>query len=245
MPDRDDLYRRIEDAVERGEPWRAKEILRGNLRLRGYDVDLYERYGRLLLDLGEAMEAGKYLFLSGKRAPEYESAISTYLSRHLPGRLDNMYFSFPAPARLDDIDQYPDAVRQTLETLDFPVAVDGRLYAQRRWREHWERERAKHPDPKDGEISVGGFPIGPFYKDIPAHVFPMDPVYWSIPFWLRPPPFLWFQSKKATSFSEQLKLYSRPGLITILIATIVRVFLLTCTGLGLWALGSWVAGRVL
>ncbi len=230
MPDRDDLYRRIDDAVERGEPWRAKEIVRGNLRLRGYDVDLYERYGRLLLDLGEAMEAGKYLFLSGKRAPEYESPISTYLSRHLAGRLDNMYFSFPAAARLDDIDQYPEAVRQTLETLDFPVAVDGRLYAQRRWREHWERERAKHPDPQDGEISVD--------------VFPMDPVYWSIPFWLRPSPIRWFQSKRAPAFSEQLKLYSRPGLIPVLIATIVRLFLLTCTGLGLWALGSWVAGRV-
>ena len=231
MPDRDDLYRRVDDAVERGEPWRAKEMLRGNLRLRGYDVDLYERYGRLLLDLGERMEAGKYLFLSGRRAPEYEAAISTYLSRHLAGRLDDMYFSFPVAARLDDIDRYPDAVRQTLETLDFPVGLDGRLYAQRRWREHWERERAKRPDPQDGEIFVDGFPMGSFY--------------WSIPFWLSPSPIRWFQSKRAPAFSQQLKLYSRPGLISVLIATIVRIFLLTCTGVGLWAMGSWVAGRIL
>lgn len=231
MPDRDDLYRRVDDAVARGESWRAKEMLRGNLRLRGYDVDLYERYGRLLLDLGEAMEAGKYLFLSGKRAPEYESPISTYLSRHIPRRLDDMYFSFPIAARLDDIDQYPDAVRQTLESLEFPVGLEGRLYAQRRWREHWERRRAKHPDPQEAEI--------------PPHILPIDPFYSSIPFWLRPPSALWFRSRRAPTFSQQLKHYSRPGLIPILIATIVRIFLLTSTGVGLWAMGSWVVGRIL
>ena len=63
MPDGETLYDRVDRAIQRGEVWRAKEILRGNIRVRGYDVDLYEQYGRLLLDIGEMSEAGKYLFL--------------------------------------------------------------------------------------------------------------------------------------------------------------------------------------
>ena len=56
------LYERVDEAIERGEMWRAKEILRGNIGTSSYDSQLYERYGRLLLDLGEMVEAGKYLF---------------------------------------------------------------------------------------------------------------------------------------------------------------------------------------
>ena len=76
-----ELYERVDEAVRRGEIWRAKEILRGSIRSRGYDTELYERYGRLLLDLQETLEAGKYLLLSGMRRPEYEASIELCLSR--------------------------------------------------------------------------------------------------------------------------------------------------------------------
>ncbi len=105
------LYERVDEAVQRGEMWRAKEILRGSIRSRGYDTELYERYGRLLLDLQETLEAGKYLLLSGMRRPEYEAAIDLYLSRI---RVDTLYYSFPRSARLPQISDYPDAVRSDL-----------------------------------------------------------------------------------------------------------------------------------
>ena len=47
------LYQRVDEAIERGETWRAKEMLRGNVGSGSYDSQLYERYGKLLLDLGE------------------------------------------------------------------------------------------------------------------------------------------------------------------------------------------------
>ena len=72
-----ELHRRVDEAIEQGETWRAKEILRGNIGSGSYDSLLYERYGLLLMELGELVEAGKYLVLqddpstaSCRRRPE-------------------------------------------------------------------------------------------------------------------------------------------------------------------------------
>ena len=114
------MYQRVDEAVRRGEIWRAKEILRGSIRSRPYDAALYERYGRLLLDLHEKLEAGKFLFLSGRRRPEYQGAIDLYLSRITSDRL---YYSFPRAARLRRASDYPVAVRSDLERAGFQVPV--------------------------------------------------------------------------------------------------------------------------
>ena len=119
-----DLYRRVDEALRRGEVWRAKEILRGNIGSGSYDSKLYERYGTLLMDLGELVEAGKYLFLSGCRSPEYSQAIETYLSRHPENRPEALYHSFPVAARLREIHRYPLEVRRTLEERGLPQHFD-------------------------------------------------------------------------------------------------------------------------
>ena len=114
------LYQKVDEAVQRGETWRAKEMLRGSIRSRPYDAELYERYGTLLLDLQEMFEAGKFLLLSGRRCPEYEPAIDLYLSR-IAG--DRLYYSFPRAARLRRASDYPAAVRSDLERAGFQVPV--------------------------------------------------------------------------------------------------------------------------
>ena len=114
------LYERVDAAVQRGEVWRAKELLRGNIGSGSYDSPLYERYGRLLLNLGELVEAGKYLFLSGCRHPEFDEAIKVYLSRHPEDRPEVLYYSFPAAARFRQITRYPLAVRRVLEERGLP-----------------------------------------------------------------------------------------------------------------------------
>ncbi len=219
MPDGETLYDRVDNAIQQGQVWRAKEILRGNIRLRGYDVDLYERYGRLLLDIGEMPEAGKYLFLSGRWPPEYEEAISVYLERHLPNP-EHMYFSFPRVARLNDIDGYPEEVRRTLQSIDFPVALDGRLYTLRRWREHWEKKRAREP-----------------VQSQPTRVFiPTVSFRWRT-VWPVPP-------RRMAQYKEMLTLVRSPGPLEMLITALINLVLLICLAVGVWVMVEWLARRI-
>ena len=218
MPDEETLYDRVDEAIQRGEVWRAKEILRGNIRLRRYDADLFERYGRLLLDIGEMVEAGKYLFLSGRRSPEYEQAISVYLERHMPNP-EHMYFSFPRAARLNDIDEYPEKVRRRLESIDFPVALDGRLYALKRWREHGEKMRAKQPvqpQPTRVFIPTVSFRWRTVRPDLPGVMARRGSVY----------------------------IFGPPSLSEKVITVLVNLLLLICLAAGGWVVVEWLAGRI-
>ena len=219
MADAETLYDRVDDAIQRSEVWRAKEILRGNVRLRGYDVDLYERYGRLLLDVGEISEAGKYLFLSGWRSPKYEKAISVYLERHVPNP-EHMYFSFPRAARLNDIDEYPEGVRRTLESIDFPVALDGRLYALRRWREHGEKRRAREPaQPQPTRVFI------------PTLSFRWRTVWPVLP-------------RGTANYRAKLTVVRYPGPLEILITALINLVLLICLAVGVWVVAKWLIGSV-
>lgn len=113
------------DAVERelaaGRLWRAKEILQGRLRSAGYDSVLYERYGLVLLQLGDLAEAGKYLFLSGVRRPEYSESIAIYIHRHGKS-LRSLRDTFPACVRRTEIASYPESVLADLQAAGFSVA---------------------------------------------------------------------------------------------------------------------------
>lgn len=221
MPDGETFYDRVDDAIQRGEVWRAKEILRGNIRLRGYDVDLYERYGRFLLDIGEMVEAGKYLFLSGRRSPQYEQTISVYLERHMPNP-EHMYFSFPRAARLNDIDEYPEEVRRTLESIDFPVALDGRLYALKKWREHGEKMRAKQPEP-----------LVPTRVFIPTVSFRWKTVWPDLP-------------REMARQSRDWYGPTPPSPLEFAITALINLVLLICLAVGVWVVVvEWLAGWVL
>ncbi len=112
-----DPYERADAAIAAGRLWRAREILQGNVGLRGYDRHLFERYGQVLLQLGDTMEAGKYLFLSGERKPEYEEAIGLFLARHGRRGSRQVIAEFPLVARLKYVSEYPEAVRRTLDEL--------------------------------------------------------------------------------------------------------------------------------
>ncbi len=68
---------RADQAVREGRLWRAKEILQGGMRSAGYDVVFFERLGVLLLRMGDLLEAGKFLFLSGRREPDCAQSFTT------------------------------------------------------------------------------------------------------------------------------------------------------------------------
>ena len=109
--------KRARAEVEKGRLWRAKEILQGSLSQENYAIepDFLEAYGVLLNDLGDRFQAGKYLFLSGKRHEAYTEAISLYLDRTRRTHVNDLIRQFPARIRRQGLGHLSKIVRTELE----------------------------------------------------------------------------------------------------------------------------------
>ncbi len=113
-------YSRADEALSDGKLWRAKEILQGSIHAQGYVPELYERYGQVLLEMRDLLEAGRYLFLSGVRREEYEDPISLFVARYTRRSPRHLYDAFPRAAKLKELCDYPEAVTETLRALGLP-----------------------------------------------------------------------------------------------------------------------------
>jgi hypothetical protein len=111
-----------EREVAKGNLWRAKEILQGSIPNAGYDCDLFEKLGTVLLMMDDLPGAGRFLFLSGRRKLEYEQAIGIFLVRH---RKDwrALFQTFPRVAKLNARSDYPDSVGQQLAEVGCPEVL--------------------------------------------------------------------------------------------------------------------------
>ena len=78
MARREGVLERVDAELAAGRLWRAKEILRGRIAGGAVAPAVLERYGQLLEQTGDRLEAGKYLFLSGVRRSEYKPAIDVF-----------------------------------------------------------------------------------------------------------------------------------------------------------------------
>lgn len=117
--------------IEKGNLWRAKEILQGAIRSENYDVQLYEMLGTVFLRMGDEPEAGKFLFLSGVRRSEYLESIELFLSRHSRKAPHDFVRHLPRKARLRTVSDYPHEVAQTLREMGLPEVLKdkhGRIY---------------------------------------------------------------------------------------------------------------------
>lgn len=110
---------RSKRARSEGRLWRAKEMLQGRISSHPYDAEIMEEYGSVLLEMGDDLEAGKYLFLSGARSPAYKSAINLYLDRFADSTAIHLHASFPAWARKVPLEQFPEPVANELRTRGF------------------------------------------------------------------------------------------------------------------------------
>lgn len=113
----------VAQAIESGQLWRAKEILSGRVGGSPFNAELYEEFGALLLRMGDDVQAGRFLFLSGKRRPEYQPAIDLFLRKHV--RRGELFASFPAQVRRRPWVELPDQVQQELKALRGDAPSDG------------------------------------------------------------------------------------------------------------------------
>ena len=114
------VKRDAEQAIARGDLEKARDMLKFAVQRSWYDQDLYEMYGRALLHTGDLVQAGKWLFLSGRRAVAYNQAIDQYLARYAKAGGLKLYRSFPSAARLGKPDNYPPPLNEELRTLGVP-----------------------------------------------------------------------------------------------------------------------------
>ena len=108
------LRTRIENEIAAGRLWRAKEIIRGTIGHTWPDSDVIEQYGQILLRMGDDVEAGKYLWLSGVRRAEYERAVALFLRRHARHGRQMLVAQIPKSFRRVPFSQLPAELRDQL-----------------------------------------------------------------------------------------------------------------------------------
>ena len=106
---------RAEKAVSEGKHWRAKEILQGRISSHPFEPRVCEALGKVLLAMNDHLEAGRYLFISGARSPEYEEAISIYLERFANSSATQFHSTLPSKIRAVPVEDYPAGVVEELE----------------------------------------------------------------------------------------------------------------------------------
>lgn len=116
---------KADQALAEGKLWRAREILGGRVASGPFDPHLYERLGTVLLRMGDDIEAGKYLFLSGVRTTEYASAIALFLQRHSRSGWRSLVATFPTRVRRARWADLPAEVRTELQAAGVPVKDAG------------------------------------------------------------------------------------------------------------------------
>ena len=122
---------RVEAAVGDEKPWRAKEILSGRVSSCAFDPDLYEQYGRLLLRMGDVKEAGRFLFVSGRRRQEYDEAIALFLRQTSRAGYRPLLASFPNRVRQLTWEQLPAQLQADLRAAGVPeLSADSHVWAR-------------------------------------------------------------------------------------------------------------------
>jgi hypothetical protein len=117
----------VADALAVGQLWRAKEILSGRVGSGVFDPELYERLGQVLLRMGDDLEAGRYLFLSGVRRAEYQASIDLYTQRHIKRRRRDLLATFPAAVRRLRWSDLPISVQEELVEAGVPRRANADL----------------------------------------------------------------------------------------------------------------------
>ena len=112
---------KINQAYKEGKIYKVREILEGNIRSQPYDKELYEEYGKLLYNLGDFKNAGKYLLLADNNEEKYQEAINLFLCSYSP---EQWWYLFPHKLKKLSVDKLPQSIKKLMEEYpDFKVSV--------------------------------------------------------------------------------------------------------------------------
>ncbi|KAA3609742.1 MAG: hypothetical protein D8M58_09150 [Calditrichaeota bacterium] len=109
--------------MDNGSLWRAKEILQSAIGTYGYNAEIYENYGIILLKMSDLVEAGRFLFLSGVEKQEYFQSVQLFKKKFLKNGIKQVYSIFPKAAQLKNLSDYPPLVAKELAKIGFPETI--------------------------------------------------------------------------------------------------------------------------
>lgn len=106
------LKSKIKEEINQKRLWKAKEMLQSSIASSPYDEETYFEYAKLLYQLGDMVESGKYFLLTNTNDINHSNAIKEFLNRYK----QKDYFShFPRKFKKVPIDEYPKNLKLLLE----------------------------------------------------------------------------------------------------------------------------------
>lgn len=148
----------LEREISAGRLWRVKEILQGRISGRGFDPRLYEQLGFVLLQMGDLLEAGKFLTLAGVLEPEYDAAITLFKERNGRRHWTSVLGQFPASARSVPFSELPPNTQQFLRDRGYPETRQSQVLSRAFSEVQAERSRKRsRRDKWKGPLGCGCF----------------------------------------------------------------------------------------
>lgn len=117
----DNTISRANQQLLLGQTWRAKEILSSSIPNYEYSKELFYALGSILLQMGDDLEAGKFLLLSvDQPTNNEEKAIKIFLERRRKNHYKDLLASFPKRSRQINREDYPTYLRNYLVEIGAP-----------------------------------------------------------------------------------------------------------------------------
>lgn len=106
---------RVEEEIDKGRLWRAKEILRGRLAASDYDPILFAQTADVLAAMRDDDEAGRFYLLAGRADGAAGGLARAHLARRSSMRFPQLWSEMPAAVRRVRMDAIPAATLQMLQ----------------------------------------------------------------------------------------------------------------------------------
>ncbi len=127
--------------LDSSKPAASLQLLAGSCYGAGYDTDYFHLLGRALLGCGQVENAGRFLFLSGVRRPEYMAAIASFLAHHsTPRNFRQLQSQLPERVRVMwRLAQFPPCVAAELRALGWPEDTQAIIVARKQARRKMDK----------------------------------------------------------------------------------------------------------